>query len=492
MIKRCIGIDIGPVHLRAVQIVSEGQGFRIETVFTTQTRRATDFLPDMLRSLFGKYGFDRRAAVAVSTPHDAVFFRNLTTDAAGLDQLRQRSSAELENSFPIPPDQIVAQVCSSHRSSDDKYFVLAGALSRTSLHERLNLLAGAKIHPVLVEAPVFAVHSTIAANHPEIGTGRAIIVYVDESCLTLAVTADNDVLIVRNIPVAPPSGENLNSMQDALAEIVSREAQITWHRVFGAGIEQNTGIYLLATNGDCDYLKSLIEQSLDCRVTIVDPSADVKTPRDEKADPSVCVAEGLALRLLTPGHTNGINFLAAHNDDTGKPLHFKKELVTYAALAGAIVVFLVAGLFMKLSRLEAGYADIKAQIRRTFQTTLPEEKNIVSPLAQLEQRLESFRKDYQLFASYNPAASGPLQILRSVSANTPSQGNLEVDDLLIAGDTVRITGTSDSFESVYEWQRLLQRVPDFTVVEVQDVQKQPKTGIVQFTMLVSSAIQEQR
>ncbi|GAI65006.1 unnamed protein product, partial [marine sediment metagenome] len=257
-------------------------------------------------------------------------------------------------------------------------------------------------------------------------------------------------------------------------------------------IEQNTGIYLLATNGDCGYLKSLIEQSLDCRVTIVDPSADVQTPRDEKADPSVCVAEGLALRLLAPGHTNGINFLAAHNDDTGKPLHLKKELVTYAALAGAIVVFLVAGLFMKLSRLEAGYADIKAQIRRIFQTTLPEEKNIVSPLAQLEQRLESFRKDYQLFASYNPAASGPLQILRSVSASTPSQANLEVDDLLIAGDTVRITGTSDSFESVYEWQRLLQRVPEFTAVEVQDVQKQPKTGIVQFTMLVSSATQEQR
>lgn len=126
MIKRCIGIDIGPVYVRAVQIVGASGGLRIEKTFSTQTRRESDSLPEILRGLFAKFGFDKRAAVAVSMPHDGVFFRIIHTDAAGLDSFPQQAagpprqgpwglrggSSALENSFPIPPEQIVAHVCS--------------------------------------------------------------------------------------------------------------------------------------------------------------------------------------------------------------------------------------------------------------------------------------------------------------------------------------------------------------------------------------------
>jgi Tfp pilus assembly protein PilN len=144
-----------------------------------------------------------------------------------------------------------------------------------------------------------------------------------------------------------------------------------------------------------------------------------------------------------------------------------------------------------LSSLETNYARIKNETTEVFQSTLPQEKNIVSPLVQLEQKLQSFREDYQLFASFRPDSLSSLEVLHSLTIHRPSQTNMKVDDLLIAADTVRISGTCNSFESVYQWQRLLREVPVFTTVEVQDVQRQPQ-GTVGFTLLLSSAETEQK
>lgn len=131
---------------------------------------------------------------------------------------------------------------------------------------------------------------------------------------------------------------------------------------------------------------------------------------------------------------------------------------------------------MKLSSLEANCTQLKNEISDVFHKALPEEQNVVSPLAQLEQKITSFGKDYQIFTSFHPNSSSPLEILRCISASVPPQVDVKVNDLLIAADTVRITGTSDSFESVYKWQQRLREVPDFSAVEVKDVQRQPQSA----------------
>ena len=486
MVKRCIGIDIGHYYLRAVQVLRTAGRFCIEKVFSTQTRRTTDSPPDILRALFSQYGFDRHADVAISMPHDAVFFRNLETDFAGLEKIREQSSSVFEDNLPIQSDEIVAQVCSYRLLPDEKYSVLTAAATRGSLHERLNILAETKMRPCLAEAPIFAIHSTVAFNHPEIITGPVLIAYVDESYIVLAVIQNNDILIVRNIPTISCPDSDIDSFQEQAAEILSREAQISWRKALGTEIEQNTKIYLVTAGFASNYLEELIEENLHCQTTVVDAYAKVKSPPECKVDYQICIAEGLALAVLAPEKTKRTNFLEADGADTQPALNLKKELGICTALVCAIAVSSLFGLFMRLSHLETNYARIKNEIRGIFQNTLPQEK-IVSPLAQLEQKLESFHKDYQLYASFCPAGLAPLEVLSSLSANTPSQAKLKVDDLLIAPDTVRVSGTCDSFDAVYQWQRLLQKIPGFTLVDVQDAQKEPKSGVVHFTILLSAA-----
>jgi Tfp pilus assembly protein PilN len=492
MLKRCIGIDIGSSHLRAVQILLKGEEFCIEKVFSMQTRRATDSPADIIRSLVRQYAFDRRADIALSMPYDTVFFRNIETDSVDAERIRSLGSSALEHDFPIQADEIVAQVCSYRRLPGEKYSVLTAAVPKKLLHERLSILAGARMHPALVDAAIFAVHSTVAVNHPEIMAGRAIIAYINESYLTLAVTQNNNIFIVRNIPIISPSGSNTDSLQERIADVLPHEAQITWRKVFGEEIGQNSKIYLVSEDGAFDGLETLVDENLHCQITIVNPYAKVKSPLDCNGDIGICVAEGLALRVLAPEATAGVNFLDANNADIKPALNLKREFAIFATLAAAIAVVSLIGLFIRLSYLETNYAQVKNEIRDIFQQVLPEEKNIVNPLVQLEQKLQSLQKDYTLLGFVSGAGVGPVEILYAISKSIPSEVNIKIDNMLITTGSVRLAGTSQSFESIYNWQRLLEKTPPFSTVDVQDIRRDPESGLVHFTILVPLVTPEQK
>jgi Tfp pilus assembly protein PilN len=491
MVKRCIGIDIGSSYLCAVQITRIDEDFCIEKVFGTQIRRCTDSPGEVLKPLFSQYGFDRHADVAISIPHDAVFFRNLETDLAGLEQIRERNWSAMEHNFPVEAEQIVAQSYSEHPLQDGKYSVLTAASARTSLRERLNILAEAKMHPCLADAAIFAVHATIAMNHHEILSGQALIAYIDECNITLAVTKGGDILVVRNIPIITGDDSDIDSVLVQIAQIVSCEALVTWRKVFGTGIEQVTQIYMMAAGESSDYLLGLIEEKLLTQITLIDCCAMIENLSHNEADIPICVAEGLALRVLAPEQTKGVNFLEDEEINEEPVLNLKKEFVVCATLICVIAVFSLVGLFMRLTRLESAYASIKNETAEIFQKALPQEK-VVNPLIQLQQKIESIRGDSRLIASSYVSGLSPLDVLYKISADNPSRENINVDDILINADRVRIKGTCDSFEPVTQWQRFLQEVPAFTHIEVEDIGKQSKSGPVEFTMLLTISKQESK
>jgi Tfp pilus assembly PilM family ATPase/Tfp pilus assembly protein PilN len=492
MVKRCIGIDIGSSYLRAVQMVRRGEDVCIEKVFSMRTRRNTDSPADIIRSMVRQYKFDRRADVAVSMPSNTVFFRNLETDSAGAERIRSLDSSALEHDFPMQSDEIVAQVCSYCRLPGEKCSVLTAAVPKKLLHERLSILAGAGMNPALVDAEIFAVHSTVAINYPEIMAGRAIIVYVNESYFVLAVTQNNNILIVRNVPIISHSGSSINSVQEQITDVLPYEAQITWRKAFDEEIRENTKIYLVSGDSAFDGLETLVMENLNCQIISVNPYAKMESPADCSDDAGICVAEGLALRALAPEAAAGINFLNADNADIKPALNLKREFAIFASLAVAVVVVSLIGLFMRLSHLETEYSHIRNEIRNVFQQTLPEEKNVINPLVQLEQKLQPLRKDYTLLSSVYGAGVGPVEILYTIGKSIPSGANINIDNMLISAGSVRLSGNSRSFESIYSWQRLLEKNPLFPAVDVQDIHREPESGLIRFTISALLAAPEQK
>lgn len=483
MAKRCIGIDIGRSHLRAVQIARTPTGFRVEKVFGIQTRRSTDRPGDILRSLVREHGFDRRANVAVSLPQNAIFFSEIETDEAGLQRLRRGVTAELHNDLPIPPDEAIGQVCSTRRLSNGRHTVLVAATSSTLLGQELELLGRGKMQPTAVDTSVTALQTAIAHNHPESAVGNVALLCVDAGTLCLVVAENGRVLTVRNIPVR--DSDDLAIMARAVADVVAQEIEITWRKVFGTNPDDNTAVFLVCTPQAEALLTAAIKERTPCRVTATCPFATIPAYEGTAADFPVLVAEGLALRASDTNLSNQVNFLAAFKARRVRPWSVSQELKRCAALVIATTVIWSVGLFARLSRLEAQYAHVKEEIAETFRKALPEEGNPVNPLAQLQQKLKVIRERSESFGAFGRDRLSPLQILHVLSAQRPPAGDLTVHDLLVTGDSIRVAGSCDTFATLMNWRRVLAETGGFHVADAQNPEKDAQSGKVRFVLSLS-------
>ncbi|MCK5174735.1 MAG: pilus assembly protein PilM [Planctomycetes bacterium] len=491
--KRCIGIDIGPSHLRAVQICETDGQVDIEKVFTAHLRRRLDEPTEMLKKLFREHGFDRRADIALSMPCENVFFRNIDDQpATATEQDRKQQKAAMGNGFPIPQDELITQACSRHHVSDDKYSVLVAATTKSALHERLELFKGTRLRPKLVDAAILAVYPTIAFNHPQIGAAAETIAYIGETHLSLAIVQANNILTARNIPIPSADSDDPEEQKALCADLLCREASITWNKVFGDQAQPAQRIYLAATAEIPDDFATLIQEKLNCQLIAVDPYATFKSASSQSHDVAIHVAEGLALRLLAPDKAASAGFHQPHNDTPIDKLDKKKDFTTCGILAAMIVIVFVGGFFLRLARLEAKHTGLKNEIKNVFQRTLPDEKNIVDPLAQIRQELQSLQNSYATFSSVALGKLDPFEALYSITTSVPTDADISIHSVLITTESARLTGFGKSFQSVYDWQELLDRTPGFSNIDMQNIEREAASQQVRFTMLMSLTMVEDK
>jgi Tfp pilus assembly protein PilN len=244
---------------------------------------------------------------------------------------------------------------------------------------------------------------------------------------------------------------------------------------------------VVAEDGDFGDIAAAIEQGLRCQAVFADPYARVEGPPEFNGGAAVCVAEGLALRVLAQEKTAGTNFLEAETAGTKPGLDLKKELVFCSVLAVVIAAVCLAGLYIRLFYLEREYEWLTGEIKGLFQRTVPEEKNIVNPVVQLEQKLKSLQADSALSGFVAGSSVGPLEVLRAITATAPSEASITINSMLITGSSLRLTGNSQSFESVYAWRQRLQGASQFSAAEVRDIARSSEGEPVNFTMLMSLA-----
>lgn len=473
MNKRCIGIDIGPDYMCAVQVNRTQYGLLIERVFTAKIRRAVDSPSDILAELFTTHGFDCHAETAISIPGEAVLLRNIETDPATINQFSAPQDGSLPNA-----ERFVTKTYTPAHQLGPKAQALLISVDREQLQERFNILAQAGIHPILVETALFAANAAILANHPEAATGPALIVHIDKTHLTIAITQDASIIFARKLPVCDDNN---------LAATVDSEIRLTYRKLFDSDIPSDAKLYLVPQLNNPKTIEAELTHVLHCHITLVNPCARVQHDPKCNADAFMTIAEGLALRALSPDTIAGLNFLNALQNEEKPRIDLKKELKTIAALASAVILIAIASVFVRLWQLERQHSNIQKQTVELFRQTLPDEKNIVNPLAQLEQKIAPLQTGYASFGGVTDTAAGPLEIMRQVTQTIPEQAGITVGSMLLSPDSVRITGTAGTFAPVYQWQQALQQVPRFTSVDVSDIQRLAAGQSVNFTIVIAMA-----
>ena len=346
------------------------------------------------------------------------------------------------------------------------------------------------MHAHVIDVADFAIYAAVAQNHPGIKMGRAILIYIAASHVALVVTEGRDILMVRHVPMAGGPGDRDEADAQRMADVLSGEAEIVWERLFDEGLEDGTRVYLAGSGGASAALSSAIEENLQCQTIVVNPLARMLLKDLHRVPSDLLVAEGLAIRALTPEETAGVNFLEAAPAAVKPELNVKRQVALCAALGVAIVVVSLTGLLLRWHRLENQYAAVKSEMTALFQRTLPDEKNIVNPVVQLDQRLQALRKDYAVFGSVAGTSAGPLDVLQAIAAHTPLELKIRLDDVQVTAQSIRLTGTSDSFESVYHWQDLLAAALHSSTVDVRDVRREPDSQTVHFVLSASITEEE--
>ena len=476
MAKRAIGIDMGPCHFRAVQMVRDGDRFVLEKVFTAPMRRSTDQPLDALRALISHHGFDWRADVAVAMAPGSVFYRDLTVQAQVLEQIRQGDGSALAEHLPIPAEQMVARVCSQRPVPPDRCSVLVAATTQAALSDRLDLLA--RFDPKRVDAEAFAVCNAVLANHPQAGEGRAVVASSGEDYLTVVLLQGGLVLLVRSIPWSAGAGPDSPAL-------VADSIRLSFQKVFGSQIEGDDAVYLAAHQSQV--LAKTLREALGCPVTVVDPFARVAGPAGQTLPDEILLAEGLAIGVLVPRQAHGVDFLAVDHPARHSKAGLLRELALCGTLVCAVGVAWLIGLWTQVSCLESQYNRIKAQTTDLCRQALPDERHIVSPLAQVQQRLDRFQRDCRTVADLQRTDAGPLAILDQLGAARGGLADTTVQDLLITADQVRVQGSCRSFEQVYQWQRRLEAASGFAKVQVEQPTRDPHNGQVSFTILIALA-----
>jgi Tfp pilus assembly protein PilN len=296
-------------------------------------------------------------------------------------------------------------------------------------------------------------------------------------------------LVVRHFPIVDSPEKNGHPVEDQVGDILCREAAITWRKLFETEIPEDTRIYLVGIGENMVDLKETVEENLRCKTTIANPYARVLLKHVGRPRVDISIAEGLALKTLAPDHIAGINFLEADSIKAKSTTSPKKEIAVCAVLIAAIAAVSLIGLFMRRSQLENKYEDIRSEINENFRRALPQER-IVNPLAQLDQKLQAMQEDYALFGPALGAGVRPLEVLNVITDSTPEDTNIGLEDLLITTEKVRLTGTAESFESAYEWQRLLEQTPQLSGVEVVNPQQVADGKLVHFVVQASITMKD--
>ncbi|MBZ0253037.1 MAG: PilN domain-containing protein, partial [Candidatus Methylomirabilis sp.] len=143
-----------------------------------------------------------------------------------------------------------------------------------------------------------------------------------------------------------------------------------------------------------------------------------------------------------------------------------RPLVLYLATMGLAIVLLAGyNLFAggpSGSQVEA----MEAETRRLFREAFPEVTRIVSPVDQAASEMQKLRNKIAVLAPRMSGGLTPLEVLREVSTRVPKETVVDVTELSLDDDKIKIAGvteTSDSFRAI---QEALQKVAAFKRVEI--------------------------
>jgi general secretion pathway protein L len=456
MPNHTLALDVGPQVLRAALVERTLRSQRVLGLYAHPRGSGGDLAAD-LRALAVQHGIAWDEVVSV-LPGDAATHRILELPFADRKRLDQTVPFELESHLPFELDQTVVDFQVLGERPDGASDVLAVSAPKAVVREHLAMLAEAGIDPRLVDLASLAALTVVreaAGNRP----GRLAYLGLDAARTTVAVLADGRLRGLRVVSAGVADGDLERCLRD-----------VRWTLLALADGEPLSALWVGGDAVDTPGAVAAFGRALGTTPQSLDtlPLAAVPvTLRGKQA--AFATPLGLALRQTGDEPGFGVDLrrgeFAYHREREA----LWRGLSRAGMLAVAAIVLMVASFFLDARRLEARRDAVRGEIRSIFTSALPGTRNIVNEKAQLQSEIATLEKQGRLYGGLAPSAPRAIDCLRALTAAVPTDVSLDIEELSLDGETLRIRGATKTYENVEAVKRGLAARPEFRNVETKDV-----------------------
>ncbi len=472
MPNRTLALDVGGAMLRAVLVERTLRSQRILGFYATA--RSDDLAADV-RALVTAHDL-RWDEVVSAMSGDAVTHRILTLPFRDRKRLDQTVPFELETQLPFElDDAVVDYQVLGH--DGDAAVVLAAFVPKEAVRQHLAALAAAGLDPRAVDlAPLAAVNVLRLAEPGR--HGACALVALDRGRATVAVLEDGRLRGLR----ALSHGAGVNGDLDA----VTRDVRWSLLALAGDAALESLALWVGGDAADRPDVAPALERALGIAPQAVGTLSLAGVPITSRREQAAFAAPlGLALREDAG---------ALHLDfRRGEFAYHREREALWRSLGAAGALALVALLLMVTSfvlegrRLAARRDQLRSDIRSIFTTALPNVRTIVNEKAQLGSEIATLEKQRSIYGGLAPSAPRAIDLLKAITVGVPTDVQLDIEELALDGETLRLRGSTRAYEGVEAVKRALAARPEFRDVQAKDVRASVDGQRVDFRLQLTLA-----
>lgn len=502
MPERVTGLDIGRDGIKAVSVSPGLKGYHVIDVVSVRIAESGG-LEKALEKVFEREAF-RNSPCVTAIPLDRCSFRNVRMPFKDRKRINQTLPYELEQSIPYPIERVVIDYLVTGRS--DQTEMLAAIVRENELAERLESLSKHVSSFPVVDVEEAALAYWLITDSGEDGAG--VLIDAGAAGTSLAIVDRGRIVHLRSFPfggnmvvesVAAEQGIDLEeagkvvrsgdprskSAWVKLCSELHREVQRTIDLLRLRGLIEEAPRKLCLAGGCSqsavfrDEMGRLFSLYPQAPVVPQEQSFQFTGEAKENWNPAL-FNQALALALREAGKVRGFNFVRGRSAAKGIVDRLREELPWLAPMAVGITLLLGANLYFDYRNDTRYLALLQAETRAIFQETLPGITRIVDPVQQMRTALEEVKR---MSAGQEQGTSRTvLSILRDMSVLVPASVEFVITNFTYDGQTIRLQGETDNFNTVDAIRASLERGDAFESVTITSANMMRQGGRVTFDL----------
>lgn len=460
MQRNILGLDISADAITAVQVKSDLKGYhvtggsRVEIV-------TDDGFDDALKALLDRIGYANDICIT-AIPGEHASYRNLQMPFRDTKKIRQTLPFEIETMVPFPVEDIVIDFTIINRSGQSE--ILAVSVKKAFISQYLARLENHGIYPDVLDIRCVPIVSWLIRQEKTPDNG--LFIELNEKMATMSLYLKKRVVLIRTFalngvsipPPIPRSGNGKNADIRTSGQFESRLlplCSMVENTIHAFGSQKNEivrpeRIFFTGAGALNPETESLLSRFFDIPAEQINLSRDKRVHMDDKISRNwnpALMNGALALALRDSKHGQGFNFRKDEFEVKKQYSGLRKEIRSSVVLFLVILSFVAVDLGVDYYLMKKRVRMLDQKIAEVFKQTFPEVKRIVDPLQQLKVKIDEVKRSVVSHPGMGGAGK-VLDILRDISERVPGSLDVHITRMVIDPDTVRISGKTDTFNTV--------------------------------------------